>query len=75
MATASKRDTLVSSSRPPDRSHCAKTLEVHAVTDIGISVVRSNGYLDFIPKALLRTRPNASMEMVVRSSDSGFSDL
>ena len=48
---------------------------LHAVTDIGISVVRSNGYLDFIPKALLRTRPNASMEMVVRSSDSGFSDL
>ena len=30
MATAGKRDTLVNSSRPTDRSHCAKTLEVQS---------------------------------------------
>ena len=40
MATASKRDTLVSSSRPTDRSHCAKTLEVHSSNSANSGKIR-----------------------------------
>ena len=46
MAPASKRDTLVSSSRPTDRSHCAKIL--------GVKVVAGFETRDSYPAVIMR---------------------